>query len=271
MPTIPRPTGESHEQRAVAESFGDDAERYNRARPSYPGALIERIRAESPGRDVLDVGCGTGIVARQLQAAGCTVLGVDPDRRMAEVARRQGLDVEVARIEEWDPAGRTFDAVVAGQTWHWVEPVAGAAKAALALRPGGLVALFWNGVEPPPEVGEVTAEVLRRVLPGMPVPRQGFSFGGDAYVPLAEKAGEGLRGAGGFGEPEVWTFPWERPYTRDEWADQVSTSGFVNRLPPGTLAEVTDDIRAAIPETFTVRYSTVAIAAHKASGGAPHP
>ena len=95
MPTIPpeqaRPF-ETHRQRQVAESFGSDAGRYDRARPSYPGALVDRIVAASPGRDVLDVGCGTGIAARLFQAAGCRVLGVDPDERMASVARQAGLE-----------------------------------------------------------------------------------------------------------------------------------------------------------------------------------
>ena len=34
---------EPHQHRQVAESFGSDAERYNRARPGHPGALVERI------------------------------------------------------------------------------------------------------------------------------------------------------------------------------------------------------------------------------------
>lgn len=94
----------------MAESFGADAGRYDRARPSYPQALVEAIAAASAGGDVLDVGCGTGIAARQLASAGCQVLGVDPDPRVAEVARRHGLEVEVARFEDWQSAGRRFDA-----------------------------------------------------------------------------------------------------------------------------------------------------------------
>jgi SAM-dependent methyltransferase len=150
------PEREPHQVRDVAESFGANAGRYNRARPSYPAPLIETIVARSPGRHVLDVGCGTGIVARQFQSAGCSVLGVEPDPRMAEVARADGLEVEVAKFEDWDPAGRQFDAVVAGQAWHWVDPVAGAAQAAGALRPGGRLALFWNSFLQPDVLGEGT-------------------------------------------------------------------------------------------------------------------
>ncbi|MFB9820610.1 class I SAM-dependent methyltransferase [Arthrobacter ramosus] len=69
----------------MAESFGLDARRYDQARPGYPDALVARIVVGSPGPGVL-VGCGTGIVARQFQAAGCSVLGVDSDPRMAEYA-----------------------------------------------------------------------------------------------------------------------------------------------------------------------------------------
>ena len=128
----------------MAESFGSDAGRYDRTRPRYPDALVERIIAASPGPDILDVGCGTGIAARQFQAAGGKVLGVEPDARMAEFARRTGVEVEVATFEAWDPAGRKFDAVIAGTAWHWVDPVAGAAKAAQVLRPGGRLAPFHH-------------------------------------------------------------------------------------------------------------------------------
>ena len=133
MPTIPTP----HRFRQVAESFGADAERYDRTRPPYPVALVERIVAASPGPDVVDVGCGSGTAARQFQRPGCKVLGVEPDARMADFARRSGVEVEVAKFEAWDPAGRQFDAVVAGTAWHWVDPVAGAVKAAQVLWPGG--------------------------------------------------------------------------------------------------------------------------------------
>ena len=142
MPPASADRAEPHRQRQVAESFGSDAERYDRARPRYPEAMVRQVVAASPGMDVLDVGCGTGIAARQFKAAGCRVLGVDPDARMADLARQFGVEVEVSAFESWDSGGREFDAVVAGQAWHWVDPVAGAAQAARALRPRGRLAVF---------------------------------------------------------------------------------------------------------------------------------
>lgn len=279
MPTIPpeqsRPSrSEPHQARQVAESFGADAERYDRARPRYPDALVERIVAASPGPDVLDVGCGTGIAARQFQAAGCTVLGVDPDARMAEFARRTGVEAEVATFEAWDPAGRTFDAVVAGQAWHWVDPVAGAAKAAQVLRPGGRLAVFGHVYEPPPAVAPALAAALRRVAPDSPFSAppsdsiQPARTALDLYRAMYAKAADGIRQAGRFGEPEQWRFDWERSYTRDEWLDLLPTTGLLTRLPPDKLAEVLDGVGAAVDKiggSLTMPYTTLAATATRIS------
>ncbi|MCD9195067.1 class I SAM-dependent methyltransferase [Streptomyces albireticuli] len=269
MPTLPPERTPSsghapHQHRQLAESFGSDAERYDRARPRYPQGLVDRIVAACPGPDVLDVGCGTGIVARQFAAVGCRVLGVDVDARMAALARQRGLEVEVAPFEAWDPAGRKFDAVVAGQTWHWVDPVAGAAKAARALRPRGLLALFWNAGQPPPELAEAFAEVYRRVIPDSLAARQGAVPAAEAYTALGTKAADGIREAGAFTTPEPWRFDWEQPYTRDEWLDQLPSQGAFTRLPRAELEEVLAGVGTAIDAAgggFTMRYATVAVTA----------
>jgi SAM-dependent methyltransferase len=248
----------------MAESFGSDAGRYDRTRPRYPGALVAAIVAASPGPDVLDVGCGTGVAARQFQAAGCRVLGVEPDARMADFARRTGVAAEVARFEDWDRAGRDFDAVTAGQAWHWVDPVAGAVRAARALRPGGRLAVFWNAFQPPPDLAEAFAAVYDRVLPGSPFGRAATAPGLGAYEAICAKAADGMRQAGAFGEPEQSQFAWERRYSREEWLDQVPTFGGHSRFPPGVLAELLAGVGAAIEAaggSFTMPYTAVAVTA----------
>jgi SAM-dependent methyltransferase len=258
---------EPHRHRQAAESFGTDAGRYDRARPSYPAALVESIVAASPGPGVLDVGCGTGIAARQFQAAGCRVLGVDPDVRMADLARQSGVEVEVAAFETWDPAGRAFDTVIAGQAWHWVDPAAGAVKAAQVLQAGGRLAVFWNAFQPPPGLGEAFAEVYRQVLPDSP---NLWTAGPilDAYLKMCAKAADGIQQAGAFGGPEQWRFGWDRPYTRGEWLEQVPTFGGHTQLPPARLEDLLAGIGAAIDAVggnFTMRYTTVAVTAARPS------
>lgn len=244
----------------MAESFGVDAQRYDRARPPYPDVLVARIVAASPGADVLDVGCGTGIAARQFRAAGCEVLGVEPDERMAALARTRGLPVEVGTFEAWSPAGRTFDMVVAAQSWHWVDPAAGAAKAADVLRPGGRLAVFGHAYEPPPEVAEPFAAAFRKAVPDSPFKDQPAHRPVELYEAVYAKVGATMREAGRFDVPEQWRFDWERTYTRDQWLDLLPTTGGLTQLAPDRLAGILDAVGRAIDSLggrFTMHFTTL--------------
>jgi len=275
MPTIPpeqtRPSEpeprEAHQARQIAESFGSDAERYDRTRPRYPDALVERIVAASPGLNVLDVGCGTGIAARQFQAAGCRVLGVEPDARMADFARLAGVETEVAKFEDWDSAGREYDAVIAGQAWHWVDPVAGAAKAAQVLRPAGRLALFWYVFQPPADLGQAFFEVYRRVLPDSPFNRGTPLPSLESYSAFFTKAADGIQQAGAFSDPQEWRFDWDRSYTRDEWLEQVPTFGGHSLFLPAQRDELLARLGTAIDGrggSFTTHFPAAVVTAARA-------
>lgn len=253
--------------RRVAESFGTDAQRYDQARPVYPDALVARIVAGSPGPDVLDVGCGTGIAARQFQAAGCTVLGVEPDARVADFARARGLRVEVATFEAWQPCDRMFDAVIAAQSWHWVDPVAGVVKVAGVLRPGGRLAIFGHVYEPPAEVAEPFATAYRRVAPDSPLNGQPARRPLELYRAGYAKIADQIRETEQFGDPEQWRFDWQQSYTRDQWLELLPTTGGLTRLGPDQLAEILDAVGNAIDSlggSFTMDYTTLAATAIRA-------
>ncbi len=244
------PIIEPHEARSVAEGFGDDVERYDRARPGYPAALVERIVALAPGERFLDVGCGTGIATRLFRAAGCDVLGLDVDPRMP------AADV-TARFEDWDPAGRRFDAVIAAQSWHWVDPVKGAAKAFDVLTPGGVLAPFWNVPRPEPALARAWASAYADAsLPFEP-------WTGD---PVA--AYEAIMDRTGLPDAARERFDWERTYTRDEWLDLVPTFGGHSRLPG--LDVILRRLARVTPDQFTLPYATVALIARaSATRGGP--
>ncbi len=271
MVIIPPPDGDpskSHLLRETAGSFGARAEQYDRARPGYPEAMVAAIIAASPGPNVLDVGIGTGIAAREFAARGCTVLGVDVDDRMAEVARRHGLEVEISRFEDWDPKGRTFDAIVSAQTWHWIDPHAGAAKAAEALGPDGRLALCWNVFQPPPAILALFAELPRGALP-QPVPHVEARPMAEAHAELAAKVESGIRDSRAFSEPERWEYAWERTYTTAELLDQLPTSGGFNRLSPDQVEHLLAKAAKAIDAlggTITVQYTTMVVTARRHSG-----
>ncbi|MFC0432783.1 bifunctional 2-polyprenyl-6-hydroxyphenol methylase/3-demethylubiquinol 3-O-methyltransferase UbiG [Kutzneria buriramensis] len=248
--------------RSVAESFGVDPVRYDRNRPPYPDDLIARIAQGSPGPRLLNVGAGTGIEARQFQALGCTVLGVEPDARMAEFARTSGVETEVSRFEDWKPCGRRFDGVVSGTAWHWVDAVAGARKAAEVLEPGGRLATFWHVFDLPKPIAQAFATVYKRAVPDAPFDFDTGKTMLELYQRQFDLTADAMRQAG-FDEPEQWRYDWECHYTRDEWLELLSTHGGMTALSDDRRAEVLAGVAPALGDGFTLPYVTVAVTAKR--------
>lgn len=247
------------EDRARAESFGAVALQYDRARPSYPPALVEALLATHPRR-VLDIGCGTGIAARLLATRGCEVLGVEVDVRMAEVARASGIEAEVARFEDWDPVGRRFELAISAQAWHWIDPHAGALRAAQALGPGGRIAVFWNFGQPPARLRELTAPIYARLGPD--VESYSVLFGNrDARI---ETTIEGIAASQQFEAPRTQRFAWTRHYDTAAWLDQLNTHSDHRALEltrrEALLAGVADAIDV-LGGSFEMTYETVLVVA----------
>jgi SAM-dependent methyltransferase len=245
-----------HENRRRAESFGGESDRYERTRPGYPDELITELMADDPS-SVLDVGCGTGKAGRLLVDRGCDLLGVEPDPRMARVARRLGMPVEVATFEQWQPQGRTFDLVISAQAWHWVDPKRGPIKARSVLRPPGRLAVFWNIYVHEPEMRVALDDVYARVAPEI-AGRDSLALGRDSdeagWAHLAGIASTGL-----FEPPEHHEYESARQHTTEEWLDGLPTFSDHAQLPTRQLDALLDAVRVVINErggVIKIRYAT---------------
>jgi ubiquinone/menaquinone biosynthesis C-methylase UbiE len=110
--------------------------------------LLSRLAGPAPRR-VLDVGCGTGILALTFAELGHTVTGIDLSPQMIDRARlkaeqaRQQIDFGVGDAAALDRADETYDLVVARHViWNLPDPKRGIAEWLRVLRPGGRLALI---------------------------------------------------------------------------------------------------------------------------------
>jgi SAM-dependent methyltransferase len=126
-------------------SFGNTADRYDRARPSYPTEAAVWLAGTTQAR-VLELGAGTGKLTAQLVALGHEVVATDPDDRMLRLlaARAPGAHVCTGSAERIPVASRSVDVVVAAQSFHWFDRTKALPEIARVLRPGGVLALVWN-------------------------------------------------------------------------------------------------------------------------------
>jgi ubiquinone/menaquinone biosynthesis C-methylase UbiE len=110
--------------------------------------LLRRLAGRAPRR-VLDVGCGTGVLALRMAELGHTVTGIDLSPEMIDRARRnaeeEGLrvDFRVGDAAALDWADETYDLVVARHLiWLLPDPERGVAEWLRVLRPEGRLALI---------------------------------------------------------------------------------------------------------------------------------
>ncbi len=128
----------------LRETFNEDAERYDRARPGYPARLFDDLGL-APGARILEIGCGTGQATVPLAERGYRVVAVELGADMAAVARRNlagfdAVEVVTAAFEDWPLPAEPFDMVFSATAFHWVDPAVRVVKSAAALRPGGILA-----------------------------------------------------------------------------------------------------------------------------------
>jgi SAM-dependent methyltransferase len=231
------------EQRLV---FGEVPGLYDKARPSYPPALIDQLVAMvGSNARVLDVGCGTAKAAVLLAARGLSGLGVEADPSMAAQAM-QNLSgypkwrVEVSDFEAWEPGDedRAFDLVCAAQAWHWLNPEIRLHKAHRLLRRGGWLALWWNRPdEQDSSLAAALTEVYDRQEPEMAI--NGY---GSKGAPRLDPIPAGLS----FSEPELHSYKWDRDYTPEQWADLLRTQSNHRLLPPERLDSLLSQIEGVI-------------------------
>ena len=132
--------------------FSNRVADYVRYRPGYPEGLIQTLRDEAglkPSSVVADIGSGTGISTELFLRLGCVVLAVEPNREMREAAEAQFREQPPfhsinGTAEATSLEAASVNLVVAGQAFHWFDVERTRTEFARILRPGGLVALFWN-------------------------------------------------------------------------------------------------------------------------------
>ena len=125
---------------------------YERVRPSYPtralGVLADALDL-GPGKQVAEVGAGTGKFTRLLALTGARVIAVEPvaamRSRLAELLPR--VEIVDGLAESTGLADGSVDVVVAAQAWHWFDPAAALAEVERITRAGGRLGLVWNTLD----------------------------------------------------------------------------------------------------------------------------
>lgn len=137
------------------DRFTSRVENYAKYRPGYPVAIVDLLKTEcglTSASIVADVGSGTGKLSEVFLANGNVVIGVEPNAAMRVVAEKIFQDQPLFRsvdgsAESTTLADTSVDLVIAGQAFHWFDPVKTRIEWIRILKPGGWAVLIWNDRE----------------------------------------------------------------------------------------------------------------------------
>jgi ubiquinone/menaquinone biosynthesis C-methylase UbiE len=233
-------------------SFASVAAQYERARPGYPDEavswLADRLGIYA-GRDVLDLGAGTGKLTRQLVPLGARIVAVEPlDEMRVELQRTVPEATAAAGTAEAIPlpAG-SVDVVTSAQAFHWFDPAAALPEIHRVLRSGGGVGLIWNGRDVSDPLQAEISEIV-----------------GEGLVDQSEaRVRAVVERSGLFGAVEKMTCPHEQLLSRRGVVQRVTSMSMVAVLDHVARDRVVSRVAAAterVPEPLRFAYVTEAYA-----------
>jgi SAM-dependent methyltransferase len=226
--------------------FGSTADDYARHRAGFPDSLFERLAAHgigTQGQTLVDLGTGTGSLARGFARRGCHVVGIDTAAEMLRAASELDADAGVtveyrlARAEDTGLPDAAFDVVAAGQCWHWFDRPRAAAEAARMLKPDGalLIAHFdWI-----PLAGNMVRETEELIEHHNPAWKMGRGLGVHPWW-LRDLGEAGYRGL------ETFSYDVDVPYTPDAWRGRIRASAGVGGSMTAEKVEAFDEDLAGL-------------------------
>jgi SAM-dependent methyltransferase len=231
--------------------FGKTASDYAKYRAGFPDRFFEQLFSSNivaKGDRALDLGTGTGAIARGLAKRGCLVTGLDPSEAMLEQAKmlasEEGLDIPFvqARAEETHLPGASFDVAMAGTCWHWFDRPKAALEVRRVLKPSGRVviaSLDW--LPHPGSVVEATEALIRVHNPSADLD-DGTGIHPEWFADLRQ---------GGFADIESFSFDVALPYSHEGWLGRIRAStGVGASLPAEAVGRFNSDHRALLVRDF---------------------
>lgn len=220
--------------------FGRTAEDYRKFRSEFPDRFFARIAEHGlgrPGQRVLDIGTGTGALARGFARRGCGVTALDRSAELLDEARqidaKEGISVRYvhAKAENTFLPDASFDLISAGQVWHLVDRRAVAREARRLLVPGGaLVIAQLNWLAKGDNVVARTESLIERFNPQWRL-RAGASVLPEWTLDVS---------SAGFGEIETFSIDLTVSFDHAAWRGRVRASAGVAASLPLPLVEALD-------------------------------
>lgn len=241
-----------------SDELARDYERISATRQFQSGQRLAAELGIVPGERVLDLGCGTGLLAEHISdlvGRQGSVVGIDPLPLRIELARskqRPNLSFEVGDAFHLDMLqDSSFDVVIMNAVFHWLpEKTRPLLECARVLHPGGRVGIGTMLKGHRTRVHQIASKVLSEPpFDRFPRPRAQLTFPVDAEEMRAFFEMTGFSAL--LIEVRESTRMWPSPEAAISFSEASSFGNFLGHLPPELKARARVTIRQRLQNLMT--------------------
>ncbi len=203
--------------------WGKSSEDYGVFRPGPPDSFYEKLlelNIGTPGQHILDLGTGTGVLARRFAKQGAVVAGIDIAQRQIAIANQLAqqeklpINFSVSPAEQTSFANNSFDIITANQCWLYFDfnKTVAEVKRLLA-KEGVLVISSFLWLSKKSEITQVSENLILKYNPQW----DAHSWDGNLQANPAWVADNFIL--------KYWfCYVEEIPFTREEWRGRIRAS-----------------------------------------------
>jgi cyclopropane fatty-acyl-phospholipid synthase-like methyltransferase len=239
-----------------AFDWGKTSSDYAAYRPGYPASfytILQAVGIGTPGQHILDLGTGTGVLARAFAQQGAEVIGIDIAAAQIvaakELAAQEHLDIrfETCAAEDAKFPPQSFDIISCGQSWLYFDTQRMIPLVKTWLQPGGkLVLTYLSWLPRKDPIARASEQVILRYNPHW----SDADFPGSWTIQHAWARQD-------FRLVTYHAYEEGIPFTRDSWRGRIrACRGIGAVLRPEEVARFDQEhdglLRQIAPDTFTI-------------------
>jgi Dimethyladenosine transferase (rRNA methylation) len=236
-------------------SFNEDAENYDKMRPTYCRELFNDIIKYSEltkDKRAVEIGIGTGQATTPFLMTGCHVTAVELGENLAEYSKEKfkeykNFQVCHSSFEDFKCEDNSIDIIYSATAFHWIPEDIGYPMMLKLLKNNGVIALFWNKPFPAKEDYLLHEKIQSIYQKYRPTNMKTVEPASERYKRISETIK-----SYGFKDLEMKLYHSNRKFSSSEYISLLNTYSDHRAMPEHTKQLFESEIEEAIVESGDV-------------------
>ncbi|WP_216830330.1 class I SAM-dependent methyltransferase [Alkalihalobacterium elongatum] len=240
-------------------NFGNVAKKYAQYRNDLPAELLESLKIRGinfNGKNVADLGSGTGVLSRAIYKEGATVIGVEPSVELIKEAKviDKSVGVEINYVNTYAESttleSNMFDYITVLRAWHWFDRQKTIEEIKRVLKDNGTLLIMDSGFMSKSKVITNTLEIVKAHMPNRRLKPAGSKAESKQLINSFPIEWFNEWKQNGFDLKETYKFEYTVSFSNEEWCGRVGSLSWLSGFDKSTQNNILDEIYRHLEKEF---------------------